>query len=273
MTSPDRHRPDECPSWSNLARFVAEGGPWPVEHLRTCRRCSDRRAFLENLSVLGADAPAPEPGRAACPEPAALIALVEGDVESAERVPIAQHIAACEACAALLRELVALQDDDGPQWELRDAPAEGPLPVPLQSHASGPGIWSLTRRVAAVLLAAAAVTTLLLVPFPPIDSGSDERWRGPAPRIQGNVEWRAGEAAPTLRWQGWPGAGGYRVRVWDESGSQRFERHVAGSDALQLLLAPARAMEGEAFLWQIDVLASGEVIASSGPVELIWAGR
>lgn len=268
----DRVRADECPPWSSLARFVAEGGPWPVEHLRTCRRCSERRLFLEELSVLGADA-VPDRARPDCPDVELIVALVEGDVDAVERSRIAAHIADCEACAALLRELVALQEDDEPKWELRDAPADraGPVATIRPHHASA--ISSRVGRAAAVLAAIAALATVYLMPFPPVDSGSDARWRGPAPRIGARVEWQAGAAEPTLSWQVWPGADGYRVRMWDETGAQRFERHVADDETLRLSLSPERVANGEILLWQLDALESGEVTASSGPVELVWGTR
>jgi len=263
----------ECPSWARLLRFVAEGGPWPAEHLRTCPRCSERREFLESLSIEALLHPTAPPGRLNCPEPAEIISLVDEDLSLEHRGRLAEHVSDCEACAALLRELLAVTAEDVGEWEVREgAPVFEP---PETSYGLGWGVLAgtLAKRAAAVLVVAAALFAVYFVPFPAVDSGSADRWRGPASRLEARVVWPEYADTPTLRWERWDEAVSYRVRVWNEGGQRSLERHLGASETLVVQLVVEGAAAGQVFLWQVDALSGGEVIASTGPVELAWEHR
>jgi len=254
----------ECPSWARLLRFVAEGGPWPAEHLRTCSRCSERREFLESLSIEALLHPVAPSGRLDCPEPGEIVSLIDEDLSREHRGRLAEHVSDCEACAALLRELLAVTAEDVGEWEVREG-----APIFESSEASselGRGFLAGTfvKRAAAVLVVAAALLAVYFVPFPAVDTGSADRWRGPASRLEARVVWPRSADIPTLRWEGWDEAASYRVRVWNEDGQRSFERHLGASETLDVQLIVEGAAVGQVFLWQVDALSGGEVIASTG---------
>jgi hypothetical protein len=270
-------RAAECPSWTSLARFVEEGRPWPTGHLSSCSACRQRYELLQGLGALG---DAGQGGRAVgepCPDLLEIAALVDGDVEQAERLRLADHIAACESCAGLLRELVAFSADQEVDWEVREGPAEV---VPVSAR-HGPWASSGFRRIAAFLLLAAALTIVYVWPFPPIESGSAGRWRGPAPRLEAAISRAPQTGAPVVSWDEWPDASSYRIRVWNESGRRLLERHIGAGESRRLPLSlsappdgsPPAPREGELLFWQVDALESGEIVASTGPTELRWESR
>ncbi len=260
----------ECPSWANLARVAAEGGPWPAEHLRACPQCTDRREFLVKLYSMGASVDDTAPEGQACPDPVELIALVEGEIEADHRLRLADHLSGCEPCAALLRELVALASFEDGDWEVRDAPPVGAERDEAVSPALRLRAASMLSRVAAVLVAAVAVGALYLVPFPAIDSGSEGRWRGPAASLEAELSSPQRGVAPSLQWVAQTGATSYRVRVWRESGERIFEQHLPANGPLGLPLTLNRVASGELIFWQIDALAAGVVTATSGPSRFRW---
>ncbi|MGD8331197.1 MAG: hypothetical protein PVJ49_17335 [Acidobacteriota bacterium] len=267
----------ECPSWTRLARFVEEGGPWPVEHLRGCDACRRRRWLLEGLSALGDTGQGAAVGREGCPGLIEFVALVDGNIDQFERIRLADHLVACESCAGLLRELVAFSVDDGADWEVREN-TEAVVP---ETARHGPRFGSGLRRIAALVLVAAASAIVYLMPFPAIESGAGGRWRGPAPRLEATITWAPREAGPELTWDEWPGASSYRLRVWNEGGQRLLERHIAAgqtrrlSVSLTVVVDQSRAAlrEGDLLFWQLDALDAGEVAASSGPTELRWEPR
>lgn len=260
----------ECPSWADLARVVAEGGPWPAAHLRVCRQCSERREFILKLYAMGADGDDAARVGQACPDPVELIALVEGEIEADHRLRLADHLSGCEPCAALLRELVALTSPEDGDWEVRDAPTVGSERDETSSPALGLRSASMLGRVAAVLVAAVALAALYLVPFPAIDSGSEGRWRGPAAPLEAELWSPERGVAPTLRWAAQTDATSYRVRVWRESGERIFERHLPANGPRELPLTLNRVSRGEVMFWQIDALDAGVVVATSGPSQFRW---
>lgn len=270
--TPAEPRAGECPSWVSLARFVAEGGPWPVEHLRTCRRCSERRAFLEGMSLLRMDEPSTTSSASECPDMEDVIALAEGRLTSARRSAVAAHLSDCDACAALFRELVALSETEEREWELRDAElSSAVLPRPESSLPRHSRFWG--ARAVALIVLAVALAAVYYVPFPAIDTGVDSRWRGPAPRLEASVEWPERSAAPVLVWEGREAATSYRIRVWEERGTRVFERHVAAGETTRVALPVPEAEPGDVVLWQLDALDNGEVLATTSPTELTWRGQ
>lgn len=260
----------ECPSWANLARVAAEGGPWPAEHLRACRQCSERREFLVKLREMGANGDGGALAGQACPDPVELIALVEGEIDADYRLRLADHLSACEPCAALWRELVALTWPEDDDWEVRDAPAVGLAGDEIASPAFRLRSASMLGRVAAVLVAAVALAAVYLVPFPAIDSGSEGRWRGPAASLEAELWLPQRGAVPALRWAAQTDASSYRVRVWRESGERILERHLPAQGVRELPLTLDRVSRGEVMFWQIDALDAGVVVATSGPSRFRW---
>lgn len=260
----------ECPSWANLARVAAEGGPWPAEHLRACRQCSERREFLLRLCAMGATSGDSSLVGQSCPDPVELIALVEGEIEADHRLRLAEHMSGCEPCAALLRELVALTSSEDGDWEVRDAPSVGMERDETVSLALRLRSASMLGRVAAVLVAAVALAALYLVPFPAIESGGEGRWRGPAAPLAAELWLPQKAVAPALRWAVQADATSYRVRVWRERGELIFERHLPADGPRELPLILDRVSRGEVVLWQIDALNTGVVVATSGPGRFRW---
>ena len=206
----------------------------------------------------------------ACPDPVELIALVEGEIEADRRLRLADHLAGCEPCAALLRELVALTSSENRDWEVRDAPPVGAGRDEAVSPALRLGSASILGRVAAVLVVAVALAALYLVPFPAIDSGSEGRWRGPAAPLDAELWSPRGGVAPSLQWAAQTGATSYRVRVWRENGERIFERHLPANGPRELSLTLERVSSGELMFWQVDALDAGVVAATSGPNRFRW---
>jgi hypothetical protein len=124
-------------------------------------------------------------------------------------------------------------------------------------------------RVAAVLVLVSALIALYSVPFPRVDSGSESRWRGPAAALQAQLQWPP-EGVPELHWTATPQATSYRVRVWRGSGEKVLERHLAASGAPELFLTLEGVSPGDTLLFQVDVLDTGVVIATTGPEQFRW---
>jgi len=272
MTSPDAEIHGDCPSWTRLARFVAEGGPWPAEHLRTCARCCERRDFLESLSVEGFRDHRAAPSETKCPDVTEVIAVVEGVATPQERLRVVEHFSSCEGCGALFKELVALSDAGELVWEVRDTPVNLPADERREQRVRHGLEYRLVGRVAAAVVLVLALGAMLLVPFPVIETGVSDRWRGPAPALEATLDWPEAEAFPTIRADAVSGADSYRVSVWAEQGDQLLESHRTASEPLSMLLQLPDISAGEILYWQVDVLELGEVISSSGPRQLLWRG-
>jgi len=258
-----------CPSWAKLARLAAEGGPWPVEHLRGCQRCSERRALLVEMYALVAESADAVSPVTPCPDPREVIALVEGEIGSHRRLCLAEHLAECESCAALMRELAAFASTDEPDWEVREGSASATEEEMAPSAIRRPRLRMTLGRVAAVLVLVAALIALYSVPFPRVDSGSESRWRGPAAVLQAQLQWPPGGGGE-LHWTATPQATSYRVRVWRGSGEKVLERHLAASGAPELFLTLEGVSPGDTLLFQVDVLDTGVVIATTGPEQFRW---
>jgi len=276
----------ECPSWTSLARLVEEGRPWPTDHLRSCSACRQRQQVLQRLSALGDAGQGGSANAGPCPDLLEMAALVDAEVEQDERLRLAEHVAACESCAGLVRELVSFSADRGRDWEVREAP-EAIAPVSARHDPWAGTAWFVWlmgagfRRVAALLLVAAALAIVYAMPFPAIESGAGARWRGPSPRVEAAVTWAPQGSDPVVTWDEWAGATSYRIRVWSEGGRRLLERHIAAGEARRLALSisvppdgsPSTLREGDRLFWEVDALDTGEVIASTGPKELRWELR
>jgi hypothetical protein len=223
-----------------------------------------------NLHAIGANDDDAALAGHACPDPVELIALVEGGIEADHRLRLADHMSACEPCAALLRELVALASSEDGDWEVRDAPTVGLEDSETVIPAPGLRYASMLGRVAALLVAAVALAALYIVPFPAIDSGSEGRWRGPAAPLEAELWSQESGVAPALRWAARTNATSYRVRVWRESGERIFERHLPATGPRELLLTLDRVSRGEVMFWEIEALDAGVVVAASGPSRFRW---
>lgn len=274
MTTPDAEIRGDCPSWTKLARFVAEGGPWPAEHLRTCAKCSERRKFLESLSAEGFSDERVPVTDIACPDVMEVIAVAEGVVTSDERLRVVEHFSSCEACGALFKELLALSDAGGLDREVRDAPV-GLTGVTRRRRRERRAFdYRLAGRVAAVVVLVLALAAVLLVPFPIIETGVSDRWRGLTPGLEATLDWPENAAFPTIRADAFVGADSYRVSVWSERGDQLLEAHRTAAEPLSLSLQLSSDVSaGQVVFWQVDVLELGEVTSSSGPRRLSWRGR
>jgi len=268
------HAEAGCPSWANLARFVSAGGPWPVQHLQACPRCQERRALLEQLILLRYP-----PGKGAdvggCPQVVDLVALVEEELPASQRHRLGEHLCGCESCAAVFREIVAFQGEKEARWEVREPPPNATTPFAARGVRASQ--WSTRfslRRATALLLLGLGLAAVVLSPFPAIDTGGPARWRGPAPILRAELVWSNEAEYPAARWSDLEGAESYRIRVWDETGERVYERHVAAGEGKSVeVTLTSEAAVGEVAIWQVDALRAGEVLATSGPIEVRWRSR
>lgn len=273
MTSPGTNAQGDCPSWEKMARFVVEGGPWPAEHLRACARCNDRRRFLESLAMDGLSDQRATPAEGSCPDILEVIAVVEGSVSTRERLRIVGHFSECDACSALFKELVALTDAGDLDWELRDGLAEQAEVGRAEPYVALITRHPFARRIAAALVLALALVAVFAVPFPEIETGIGDRWRGPAASLDATISWPEGEIFPTVRADAVDGVDSFRVRVWNEQGVQLFERHRTAAEPLTVTLELRRIDPDDTVFWQVEALEMGEVVSTSGPQSLTWARR
>jgi hypothetical protein len=266
-------RRQPCPSWATLCEEPAGGSDRLAEHLAECEACRGRQGLLLELWTW-----LPERGGAAeaiadCPDVERWVLLASGEVSALQRRELVGHLAACGECAALWRELVDRIGDLKPvDLELRegigdDPAAEGSGGAGYLPARSG---WSrVAVRAAAALVGVALLVLLVAGPFPPIDSGGEGRWRGPAPRIGTTLDWAAEAPAPTLRWEQYPDAVGYRLRVWNEAGELLVERTLAAEVTAWLLENPG-VDPGAELLWSVEAMRGGEVVASASLARFRW---
>jgi hypothetical protein len=182
-------------------------------------------------------------GSPACPADERLAALAVGELEAAERLALADHVARCRRCGpayAVLRDL-----------DREAARQRRPRPR-----------WTLPLAAAATLLVAAAVATQVRGPRAP--AGDDVRGPG-----AGEVRPSPGAVLPAppdeLAWPPGPEGSTYRVRV-----------HAADGDVLWTsaplpepradLAAPVldRLAPGHAYFWTVEV-HGGAVPERRGP--------
>lgn len=270
MNTYENGRSEECPSWQRLARYVDEGGREIRGHVRDCPHCATRYELV--LGLYGMAAGTGIASSEECPSVADWIALASGKVEAGHRRRLGEHLSSCDACARLFRNIVGHDEPGELEWELHDAasPMEvASLELAVVSRSRSP---AFLVRAAAVVLGSSILIAVASGAFPRIGVGGDERWRGPSPSLSASVQ-RGGEGArPTLRWEVWPDATSYRVRVWDRVGNELIDRSLA-SDTQTFELALDQLSPGVVLMWQVEALRGGVVIAKASPARLVWNGR
>lgn len=270
MSTYQKDRSGQCPSWERLARHADEGGRELREHLRDCPQCGARYELL--LGLYGVAAGTSAGSSEECPSVGDWIALASGKIKAGHRRRLGQHLSSCDGCACLFRHIVGDDESGELEWELRDAPS------PMESIALERPVVSRSRlsgflvRAAAVVLGASILIAVASGAFPRIGIGSDERWRGPSPTLSAFVQRDSEGANPTVRWEAWPDATSYRVRVWDRVGNELIDRSLA-SDAQMFELALDQLSPGAVLIWQVEALRGGAVIAKASPARLVWKGR
>ena len=114
-----------------------------------------------------------------------------------------------------------------------------------------------------LLVAAAGLAALMVyVIFPPaaIEGGGAERWRGPAPVLDSEVQWSIETAPPFIQWQPWPGADSFRLRIWDFEGNLLIDRYLEGS-SFRWQLSIDDPHPGTLY-WLVEAIQSGSVVAT-----------
>ena len=206
-----------------------------------------------------------------CPGVGEWIGLAAQNIEPATRRRLNEHLAACDACAALWRHLLDAGESREFDWELRDAPSA------IESGAGGGRVGyrfralSLLARAAVVVLGSSILIALASGVLPRIGVGADERWRGPNPVLSASVSQDLESAIPVLQWEAWPDATSYRIRVWDRTGNGLVDRSVPpDTEKFELVLD---APPGTVLLWQIEAVEEGSVTAQTPPTSLVWSER
>ncbi len=270
MTTYQKGRSGECPSWERLARYVDEGGRELQEHFRDCPQCGARYELI--LGLYGVAAGTSSASSVECPGVGDWIALASRKIKARHRRQLSEHLSSCDACARLFRHIVGDSESSGLEWELRDAPSpteSADLERPAVSRAY---LSSFLARAAAVVLGSSILIAVASGAFPRIGVGSGERWRGPSPALSAFVTWDVEGAKPTVRWEAWSDATAYRVRVWDRVGNELVDRSLA-PDAQMFELALDQVSPGTVLIWQVEALRGGAVVAKAPPARLVWNGR
>ena len=261
-----------CPSWATLCEELAGRSDRLAEHLAECEACRGRQALLLELWTWLPERGGVAEAAADCPDVGRWVLLASGDVPALQRRALVGHLAACGECAALWRELVDRVGDLEPvDLELREGAGEGPAtPGSGGGYLPARSRWSrVAARAAAALVGVALLVLLIAGPFPPIGSGGEGRWRGPAPRIATTLEWEGESPSPTLRWERYTDAGGYRLRVWSEAGELLVERTLAAGVTAWTLENPG-VESGAELLWSVEAMRGGEVVASASLARFRW---
>ncbi len=260
----------ECPSWERLARHVEEGGLELQEHVRDCPQCGAGYRLI--LGLYGVADGKSSASSVECPGVRDWIALSSERIEAGHRYELSEHLASCDSCARLFRYVLDAGESGELEWDLRDAPP------PMEAAAfelrvgSGRRLSGFLARAAAVVLGSSILIAVATGAFPRIGVGSDERWRGPSPTMSASAERDIESANLTVRWEAWPDATSYRVRIWDRVGNVVIDRSLA-PDAQMLELALDRVPPGTVLIWQVEALRRGAVIAKAPPARLVWNGR
>ena len=264
--------PEDCPTWTELLRSVEEGRPL-ADHLQSCDLCRERSEFIEALSlaVSGGDSGVI---LGACPDEVDWAALADEGGSRAARMEMVEHLARCEQCSALWRHLVDIKGVDEITWEVREAVVASSSG---DRQAEVRGIKPRFPRWMRPAITAVATVLVLIVlfakPFPPVGSGTDARWRGPISELRADLSWDLGGVAPTLRWQAYPGATAYRIRLWDGEGELIVDHQMAAEASPRYPIEVPGAIADQMMLWQVEALDTGRVLASAGPTEVRWQAR
>lgn len=223
---------------------------------------------------------------AGCPPPEAYLEAESGALAAEARRALDEHADGCPACAAE-RDLARLWDAAPRQAGARPEDLELVVArLEASSPVSKPALATVTpfpgpRRPAPApsrlftRLAAAAVLILAAglgwrgfyqpePPLPPPETGGAVRSAAIevlAPR--GELE----EIPAELRWDSWPGAHSYRVRLMEVDGTILWQEPVPSPPARLPREVVARLHRAVVYLWTVDALGKdGSVLATAEPV-------
>jgi putative zinc finger protein len=177
----------------------------------------------------------PDPSRL-CLEPDLLAAWVDGTLDADASRAVIAHLADCAECRTLAASLAGALADPTVSREV--AKLEGRRPR-----------WVYPISISA---AAAAAVLLVLLPGRPSNRLPDHRaptiTAGAAPTALAPVGTVAG--APMLQWSSVPGAGRYRVTLFDAQGRVLFETSL--TDTAVALPDSLRLAPGKRLLWKVE---------------------
>ena len=258
-----------CPPSLALAEAVVTASGRFEQHVRICPRCRKQWDRLSAIVGLFPESAVEGDARTSCPDAVEWVALLEREVAGARRESLLDHLCECGSCASLWSFLVETAERDGQQIP---APEDGRPPDTSVRDGEAPFYSSVLRgsalRYWTAALAAAVLAIVVLRPLPPIGSGAAERWRGPAPALRSEVAFSRDGQQASLRWQQWPGADGYRLRVWHADEGVVLERHL-DSTVHEWSLDRERVDELSTF-WIVEALRDGAVVAAGRIVRLDW---
>ena len=246
-----------CPSQDELAASFLSGPDRFENHRHGCEPCSrswtDARHIVWQLTdTFSRGLQNRDLENGSCPDVAAWAALADGRVPNWARVALVEHMAECDDCSALWSYMVDVENHG----------AEGAEPA-APSDGSAVDERDRPSRTIRLLLAAAGLATLLVYvisPPPAIESGGEERWRGPTPLLDSEVRWPAETDPPFIQWQPWPGADGYRLRIWDLEGNLLVDHRLeSGSIGWQLGIDESHA---GTLYWLVEATRGGRVVAT-----------
>ncbi len=246
-----------CPSQDELVTSFLSGSDRFENHRHGCEACSRSWTDVQHIAWQLTDTFSRETHPrdledGACPDVAAWAALADGRVPDWARVALLEHMAGCDDCSALWSYMVELVN--------HEEEGAGPAVPSDEAAVDERDRPSWTMRL---LLAAAGLATLLVYvvsPPPAIESGGGERWRGPAPLLDSEVRWSVETDPPFIQWQPWPGADGYRLRIWSLEGNLLIDHHLeSASIGWQLSIDAPHA---GTLYWLVEAVRGGRVVAT-----------
>lgn len=176
-----------CPTYEDLIESVLSGQPATESHRRSCPRCAERLAAVDELDVLLGEEFAGD-ADGACPDPEELAAWAERSrVGCGDEIDL--HLGACGSC----RLAVLAVADARTESSAHVGPAARPLPVArrLRERQTGPALSLRLVAVAASVLAVVGVSWLINqqtgeqslasrhVPTPPAEEASPREQASP----------------------------------------------------------------------------------------------
>jgi len=210
-------------------------------------------------------APGSPPGDE-CPDELDLAALAEGRLDEAERGPLEEHVAACEACRGVLALLaegsstVAAVEPARPGPRLLRPLLAAALVIALFAVAVGPrwkrGRVSMDERLVAAATLLATERPELFSEFAPL--GRDERRSPESGAVRGGLIALAPigpvlSPRPRFRWEPVAGSASYAVRVETSSGEAVWS---ATSTRPELMFpSDEEDLDAGPYLW--EVVATG----------------
>ncbi len=169
-----------------------------------------------------------------CPSQAAIGRLALGEGGADERVSLAEHVAECAQCAALVRDMRSLEG-----WAQRVADP--------QSRARRP--WRRPVALAASVALAVGVALLLRETA----ERSPEAIRGTAAQVTPAPGAELPHPPERFSWPDHPGATGYRVELQDGRGDLLWESPWVVESSCPLPQEIADALPSGAYLWTVEM--------------------